>query len=347
MLLFLWLACTQDKIHLDDSGTVDSSTDTTDTDTVDTGDTGDTGTTATTPDGTPVTFDLSGEWGGTTLALTGINFDADNNLVLGESLATAPADAATVTVYLPDPSELTPNPDAPGTSFAIYVASLHHDEDGDGYPSGFETIAGVGAYWLLFWQGPVPPDLANMGLVEGWNAYDALDTLLGDLGGVPLDTNMVPNDHVAMAGSVDGSVDGLRMMLWPQAQAVHRVSSLLYEGALTDPWSITLDAAPDSDHLFDADGTELALEFPLVYQDVDASGGPSDGDTAVLDACLDNGDQVALLYIPEVTSLATALTLANQRVGAGWMGASFDAAGQLAFVSEADLLTLSLCTYTN
>lgn len=336
-MLLLLLACGQEKIPLDDSDTGTSITDSEDSSTTDSGDTG-------TPTGTKAVFDLSGEWGGTVLSLTAISFDEAGTVHLGEHLGTS-LTAAEVTVYLPEPTEVMPNPDDPSVSYELVVASLHRDDDGDGYPSGFEVISGVGTYWLLYWDGPVPPDLAQAGVVEGWNVYEPNAQIIGDLLAIPVEANMVPNDHIAVAGGYSGSEDlgTLRMLLYPQAQAVHPVASVLYEGAMSDPWAIDLEDPAPSDHLFDADGTELAMELPLVYLDADASGGPTEPDTALYNTCIADGSYVGLIYLPEVTSLETAIGLSGGGIHPGWIGGAFDASDNLTILESTQLLTLSLC----
>lgn len=338
-MLLLLLACGQEKISLDDSDSGASITDSEDTST--TTDSGDTGTP---PTGTKAVFELSGEWGGTTLSLTALSFDQSGAVTLGEHLGSS-LTAGEVIFYLPEPTEVMPNPDDPSVSYELVVASLHRDDDGDGYPSGFEAISGVGTYWLLYWEGPVSPDLAQAGVVEGWNVYEPNAQIIGDLLAIPVEANMVPNNHIAVAGGYSGSEDlsTLRMLLYPQAEALHPVSSVIYEGAMTDPWAIDLEDPPPSDHLFDADGTELAMELPLVYVDTDASGGPNEPDVGLYNACIADGSYVGLIYLPEVTSLETAVGLSGGGIRPGWLGGAFDANNNLTVLESTELLTLSLC----
>lgn len=343
MLMAFLLACKDDKITLDDS----ESTTITDSGLTDIGtDTGDS-TETTTTSGVSVTFQLSGEWGGTTVSISQLLSDADGNFSIGDPMATGPSSSNEVALTLKAPSTLIPNPDVPGSEYAFFVSSLHTDDDGDGYPSGFEVVSGMSEYWLLFWKGELPIELQQAGFVEGWNVYNPVQQILGSLSAVPLDSNLLPTETISLAGGFSDMVDpSYRLMLYPQAADQQSVSSLLWDEALTDPWSIYLDQAPDTDHFYDANGTILALEFPVVYADADGSGGPSNGDTLLYYACNAAGEQVELLYLPEITDLFMAVYYVNQGLRPGWLGASTNANG-LTFLAEADLLTLQSCAVPN
>jgi hypothetical protein len=337
LLLSLLLACNQDdKIPLGDSG--ETSSENTDSE--------DTSGTSTVPEGTQVVFDLTGEWGGTTVSLTSFSTAADGSMSFGEQFGSASAETS-VPFYLPEPTEFVTSPDDPSVSYALVGATLHHDDDGDGYPSGFETISGIGRYWLLYWRGPVNPDLAKLGVVEGWNAYDPNAQEIGDLSGVPLDANLVPHDEISVAGGYDGAEDlsTLGVLLYPEALSAHQVAGLTYDGPMGDPWSISLTEAPDSDHIFDADGTDLAVELPVVYADLNGSGGYDEGEPPLYNACLENGDSVALIYLPELTSMETAMGLSGQGITPGWLAGAFDVNNQLTILKGAELLSLRLCPY--
>ena len=344
MLFWLVFACDGEKIELDDTaGGGDSAANTDDSVTMidDTGDdtggddTGETGG----GDATEVSFALEGDWSGLTVAVTQFTFGANDEIVVLDGLASAEASAAEVWVELPTPTELTPY-DAT-VSFGVFAASLHEDGDGDGFPAG-EPIVGVARVWLMYLEGGVPSELLGMGLAEGWNAID----LLGGqparaLEGVPLGTNLSLVETALIGGEFDGEFsDTTRLALLPQAQGI---SSLIYDERLEPgPWSVTVAGAPPPDHLV-TDVVTYAIETPLVFEDVDGSGGASEGDMPRFVACDAAGSSALLLWLDPVTDLAAAMQYGVMGYHAGWSAVVSDTDGNTRVLDEAEAWSLDLC----
>lgn len=341
MLLHLMLACKEpDGIKLDDSAVEESEVVDDSGTTDDSGDSDDSGE----PTGTPVTFLLDGEWGGTTLSGTRFYFDNSNSLILGDGLFSALATSAELSVGVPDPTDLEPLPDIPGVDFAVFLVSLHQDEDGDGFPAD-EVITGIGRFWMVFLAGDESA-IAGAFLEPGWNVLrtDVPDDIF-PLDGIELSTNLLENESISAAGAYSGAepVDGLGMAAIPQAEPV---SSIVYDAPMTNPWSVTLSGIPPTDHFVDVgDGNVIALEFLLVYADNDNSNGVSEGDQGLHVVCDDAGDTISLIYLPEVTDLALGLTYVDQGLTAGWVGAVIPADGMSGptILAESELLALSTC----
>ncbi len=344
MLLHLLLACKEpDGIKLDDSAVEESEV------VDDSGGTDDSGDSVDSEDselvGTPATFLLDGEWGGTTVSGTRFYFDSNDSILIGDGLFTAEATSATVEVGLPDLTDLEPLPDAPGVSYGVVMVSLHLDEDGDGYPSD-ERITGLGTFWMLYLEGDEAV-MESLFLQPGWNVFrtDLPEGGSYPLDGIELSTNLLENESISAAGGYtgEGTPDGLGLAVFPQSQSF---SFLLYDEPMSDPWSVTLEGTPPSDHFVDTgDGTLIALEFLLVYGDTDNSNNISEGDVPLYVTCNDAGDTISLVYLPEVRDLLIGSSFVSQGLSPGWVGASnpVDGSATEIITNEADLLTLSTC----
>ena len=125
------------------------------------------------------------------------------------------------------------------------------------------------------------------------------------------------------------------------------VDTYVYDGPLDDPWSVTLDGAPDADHFAELEGVGLgALEVPIAYTDSDGSGGYTSPDPLAFPACSD-GVVAGLVYLPGITDLMTGWSLTLQGVGSGWVGLTLADSGG-ALLSDAQLQDLALdgsCTF--
>ena len=318
----------------EDSGGIDSSAES-DTDTG-------------TPPPADFTFALTGDHAGTTLTLTWIDFASlSTTPVLGDAeySAAVAGDSAGVAFGEPpeaDLQEVDPT-NAPGLKLAGYIPALHVDSDGDGVISGAETYAGVGLAWPVYVTGELPTEYADLGLVDGWNALefsDAPTPAVYDITSIPLDAGLAERTSITFGGAWTGAGDEL-VVLPSVAFDGGSVSAYLYDDALTDPWSVTLDGAPDADHFEPLDGVgDAALEVPIAYTDGDHSGDFTANDTPVAAACW-NSLPVGLIYLPGVSDLITAWSLAAQGVGTGWVGITLGDTGGTT-LSDADLGTLAL-----
>ena len=339
------IACDGNKIELDDIATAadDTGTDDTGADDTGTGGTDDTGTTGDsdtgTVAGTAVSFALSGDWTGLTVAVTGFTFGANEEIVVLDGLASAPADAAVVEMELPVPTDLMPYDGQ--VSYALFAASLHDDQDGDGFPSD-EPIYGVTDVWLLYLEGGVPAELAGAGMVEGWNAAGLLTGGSAvSLEGIPLTTNMAPVEVATLGGVYEGSfAEDHRLALIPQAE---NVQVLIYDEALHAEWSISVAGSPPVDHLVSDGVTTYSVETPLVYLDNDHSGAASQGDTGTHLACDSAGNTVALAWLEMVTHLNVAMQYSSVGYHTGWLVIGGDQDGNTWLLDEQEAGELSMC----
>ena len=342
MLFWMLMACDGNKIELDDTATAADDTGTDDTGTDDTGtdDTGTTGDSDTgTVAGTAVSFALSGDWSGLTVALTGFTFGANEEIVVLDGLASAPADGAVVEVELPVPGDLMPC-DAQ-VSCAIFAASLHDDQDGDGFPSD-EPIYGVTDIWLIYLEGGVPAELAGLGLAEGWNAASLLTGGSAlPLTEIPLGTNMAVVESATLGGAYDGPVsEDQRLALLPEAD---NVQVLLYDEALDAEWRISVAGSPPVDHLVSDGVTTYSVETPIVYLDNDRSGGASNGDIGTHVSCDSLGSTVVLAWLEPVVRLDVAMQYSVLGYHPGWSLIGVDQDGNSRLLDDQEAEDLSMC----
>lgn len=303
------------------------------------------------------TFALTGDYAGSTLTLTWINFATigTDTLDLGEVAYTGAVTGATKGVSLPEPpagdlQEVDPT-NAPGMMLAGYVPGLHLDADGDGLQSGDEVYVGAGLTWPVFLSGTIPADYADMGLVDGWNALelvpDSQEPVMHDITAIPLAASLAERTSITLGGSYVGD-DGASLAILPSVMFEGgSVETYVYDGALDDPWSVTLDGAPEADHFAALQGVGLgALEVPIAYTDSDGSGGHTSPDPLAFPACSD-GVVAGLVYLPGVTDLMTGWSLTLQGVGSGWVGLTLEDSGGM-LLSDAQLQDLALdgsCTF--
>lgn len=283
------------------------------------------------------TFALSGDWAGSTLTLTWLDFTSlgSEQIELGAAGYSAPVedDSTGVPFGVPpeaDMQEIDPD-NAPGMKLAGYLPGLHLDADGDGLQSGDEPYTGVGLAWPVYVSGTIPSDFADMGLVEGWNALEFLPDgalpVTRDITAIPLDASLAERTSITVGGSYTGEDGASVVFVSSLLFEGGTVDAFLYDGALSDPWSVTLDGPPDADHFSELEGVGMAaLEVPIAYMDSDGSGGFTDRDTPLYAACAD-GLPVGLLYLPGITDLLTGWSLTVQGVGSGWVGMSLADSG--------------------
>ncbi len=301
---------------------------------------------------TDFTFFLEGDYEGSSLTLTWIDFASLNtgSPVLGEphAFGAVESDAVDVAFGIPDTADLQEiDPEtAPGLLLAGYIPGLHLDSDGDGQLSDGETYVGVGVSWPIYITGDIPPEYIDYGMVEGWNALD-LTTPEGqpatdDITGIPLDAALGERTSVTFGGSFIGADDPGIVMVPFTAFEGGSVDELIYDGPLDDPWSVTLDQIPPEDHFEELEGLgTAALEVPIAYSDTNRSGGYNDGDTPLYPACHD-GLSVGLLYLPAITDLLTGWSLTIQGVGAGWLAITLGDENGGAVLTEEQLQSLAI-----
>lgn len=319
----------------------------------DTGDTADDTADDVPPD---FTFALTGDWPGSTLTLTWLDFTSlgSEQPQLGAVAYSALVedDSTGVPFGVPpeaDMQEIDPD-NAPGMMLAGYLPGLHLDADGDGLQSGDETYAGVGLAWPIYVTGTIPTDFADMGFVEGWNALefvpDGALPVPHDITAIPLAADLAVRTSITVGGSYTGEEGASVVFVSSLLFEGETVDAFIYDGALSDPWSVTLDGPPDADHFSELEGVGMAaLEVPIAYMDSDGSGGFTDHDTPLYAAC-SGGLPVGLLYLPGITDLLTGWSLTLQGVGSGWVAMSLaDSGGVVLTDAQAqDLAMDASCT---
>ncbi len=283
----------------DDSGLVDS-----DSGQEDTGDTGDTGDTQLPPADVTYVPSASGA-AGSNLSL--YRLGADYTVAPGDPSVTVPFENGRWAInYTPVPTDY-----ATGLNYVIFVA-FASDADGGG--------VGISEYVTLYSDGPPGADLASLGFVEGWNAFEltAADELPV---GVPsqdlaLPLNLLTQPSITMSGSYSGQVsDGYRLAVYPFTGA----GAMLYDGALGAAWSFTVSHRPSDSAMYETNGVFVGGGTPIAYKDGDESSSMSHGDSAVALALLDSGETPSVIWVDPIDDPALAyLAVLGYGLHVGW-----------------------------
>lgn len=279
------------------------------------------------PAETPIRFLLPEALSGAVLTLE--QHDPVTAALLG-GYASAPIDGDTVELSLPppDPADMYWLDDEgyPGAGVAIYHAAVHADLDGDGAHSPGEPYLGVGAHRPLYvaFDAAVPPNWAELGLSRGWNVLRErellLDPNLVDPQNVPLALNLSLTETLSIQGpGGDGHEDVLLALLPYQTLSGAAEAPAIYTAPWTDEaWSVDLSGAPAAETFYAwLEGYAYALVMPTLLRDNDGSGDASEGDERVASACLD-GLPAGVLWLPQPTDAATAVSFATQDITMGW-----------------------------
>jgi hypothetical protein len=295
-----------------------------------------------------ITFELSGDWAGSTLSLTWVDFSEDFDLGDGWTGTEATTSPLDLTLSRPPTDhliEVSPE-EYPGLYLAIYLPALVMDDDGDHLHTSGEQIQGLGAWWPAYADGYIPPDLAVAGLVQGWNTitFGSSAPSFDDVLAVPIAANLVPDETLSFAGTYGDDLDDIRLAAIPgPVMDGGGVASLLYDAPMSDDWSFDLEGRPPADH-FEPDDPksdlDTAFEATVLYADLDTSGGFTDGDEPLAIACLET-EVVLGLWIDPLTELDAALGIANSGVSTGWVGVATNGKESFRLLEDADLLSLS------
>lgn len=296
--------------------TGDTSADTSDTsdtsgDTSDTSDTGDTG--APDADLRVVPLDAAA-FAGATLGLFPLTVD-----FVAVTEATTPAatfalgdDGAFAVDWAPPADALVEAAYAPGMFVAVYALVAYVDAPTD------EGLVGIARYDALYVEGEVPEPYASLGVAVGWNALSVRGEgdppELVDATAVPLEDNLVVRTAWTAGGAWDG-VAGDRVAGVSDQDPTVAVGDV----PAADPWTVAVDGRPPASTFFEYEGVAAAGFELVAYDDVDASGGWSDGDTVTGRALTPAGEPAWLAWgdTPTDVSLAhTLVTLGGFR--AGW-----------------------------
>ena len=305
--LLLLAACGKGQVTLSGGGVAD------DTGSADT---------ANTPIDPDLIFLLQGEAVGTSLDVVWFNPGDDlTNANFGGALAHVEVDSTKVELEVgaPDPSlllEVDPV-GAPGLMLAFFIPMLIQS-DGTYLAAGLDMPT-----WI---EGPIPAEIAGIGLVDGWNVLhfgeDGAEPELGDPLAINLPVNLSPRLSISVSGtSVAPPGEDAGLVLAP-AQIFDGgfVDSYLFDEPLSDSWEIAVSGEPPEDHL--VDDADLppgsAYELPVAYRDADGVPGFTSGDTPVSLACADS-TVAALLWIGPPMEPAFALYMASAELAPGWV----------------------------
>lgn len=123
---------------------------------------------------------------------------------------------------------------------------------------------------------------------------------------------------------MDASVTGDQRLTVVPIESENAPTSVIYDAALTNPWTVTFDDVPPADWLVDGETSEdlpedlaLAIITPAAYVDGDASGSLTEGDNVSAVACI-GPDQMALLWVGAYTLPSTGFYLSIVGLNPGW-----------------------------
>ncbi len=340
------LACSSGKatVTLEDTGGDDTSVDTGDApDTSDTSDPQDTAW-----DGPTLTWVLDAEVNRAAIALHPIDL-ATGFEEVGPAWQSASVDGmrASLPAMEPPAEWASPIEDFPGTTLALFAPVLWDDPNGNALHDDGEWFRASTATMVAYVDGTLPPELASLGIVLGWNALTF--SMAGDVprpvptGAIPLPLNLDPAMEITFGGTTGGEPDGWELLVAPATMFSGGSAEPLYTAALTNPWSVTLSGPPPTSHFqtFDDAGRfRGAYEMPLAWADTDATPGLSEGDR-LQSACLVTVDGPALaqiLWVEPITDALFAVQFGFMGYNAGWMGMS--ATGEGVRMDDASLTSL-------
>lgn len=344
--IFSLLACSGDKVTVspDDTGSDDTSVDTGDvSDTSDTSDTQDTGW-----DGPTLTWVLDAEVSGAAIALHPIDL-ATGFEEVGPVWQSASVSGTRASLPAMDPPAewASPIEDFPGTTLALFAPVLWDDPNGDALHDDGEVFRASSATMVAYVGGALPPELASLGIVLGWNALTFSRS--GDVprpvptGAIPLPLNLDPAMDITFGGTTGGEPDGWELLVAPATMFSGGAGEPLYTAALTTPWSVTLSGAPPASHLQDFDDAGRfrgAYEMPLAWADTDEVTGLSEGDR-LQNACILTADGPVLtqiLWVEPLTDALYAVQFGFMGYNAGWMAIA--ATGEGTRMDDATLTSL-------
>jgi len=286
-------------------------------------------------------FVLDEDWDGHVLSITWLSdsLSGDGSVATGAQLASTEISGRDVLMSLPQPDgvdlvEIDPD-GAPGMLIAMYTATIHDDEDGDGTHDEGERIVSVGM-WLPTWvQGDIPAEYQVLGTVPGWNALDT-STMFGVIDVDPniLTMTMTSNMEVQEALEIKGRVteelaDHGRITLKPILSDGDAIDALLDDQPLDTTWSLNVSGSPPSSHENDTLPCSKgnSAQLPTAYKDLDGSESFGSGDDEFSNTC--HGDQPAvLIWAHEPDGVDQAMSLALNQLQPGWSLITVDDKGQ-------------------
>lgn len=339
------LACSDPKSDTGgaDTATDDTATDDTATDTAETGDTG--------YDGPTFKWFLGGSVEGGALALHPLDTEAGFEEVLPPWQVVAVSGNVVEMPMVDPPAELlSPIAEFPDTRLVMFAPMLWDDADGNLAHDEGEVYRASSATVVAFLAGTLPPDLAALGLMLGWNAFELRQT--GELPTVmpatamQLPLNLDPREAFTFGGDVGGEADGWWLTVYPATTFSGGEAPPLHDAALTDPWSVELSGRPPESHMQPFDDTGAfrgALEIPVAWLDADDVAGLSEGDVSMQPCYLadDGPRQVQITWVEPISNPTYAMTFGFMGYNAGWLGLVADDRGEGAPMDEAIAASLS------
>jgi hypothetical protein len=234
----------------------------------------------------------------------------------------------TIGVETPDDSQLFEINSEEEARLGLWAPFLFQDSNGDDAFTEGETITGFSMNWLVYSTLDVP----EFNITQGWGAIEMTFTeeppTSVDLENVPLDANLTVVDSVTIGGSFDTALGDKRIAFVPiEANDASQVVAVVDEVA-TNPWTVTFSGAPPESHYNDGeDEFQMAMEIPLVYEDVNGNGAFEIEDmmdeSSVSTVCYDGmggmtPQSIVAVYSSPPTDFRAAMYLRMYNLGCGW-----------------------------
>lgn len=262
--------------------------------------------------------------------------------------ATTMAEDVFTVAWTPAASELYEDPIAPGNQVAKFTTALFIDADSSGSWESGEELVGMPVYQLYYVADAPTGYLAELGLVQGWNAIDLHTTDLYDVPetcdplAIPTRDNLRETASVTMGGTserVIASDERFATQYTTYGDAV-----LVDGGAATDPWSLTFSGTPDpSVQMEMVPGINYTTGYPYVYADANGNQTPDRTEPYALLPFTTEGQEAMVSWFNQPTDLDYAHRLLV-RLGVtqfGW-GVAWVGEGGFSFIDETTASTLTL-----
>jgi hypothetical protein len=298
-------------------------------------------------------FTLDGDYTDTVIALYLVDLATGPDSTMLYDSAVVTSDTVTFTLDAPDSAWLSEI--EPGMFAAFFLPVVFEDADGDGSHDSDEVFVGVGWDMPMWAAGTISSTYSGLGVGDGWNGLEVDPGVHSGTGvmapsALEISLDLWPAEDMTIGGSYGGSAPITSMslaLLTKDVMGGGSVAALLYDDAQTDPWTIDVSGAPDSDHVYtdSTTGLDLGLEYPIGYQDDDGSGGYTSADAMESWACY--GTEAVLLEWCDPILDLTALFNYHSAVttSPGWSLSSIDMSDKTAIpslIDSADYLSLDV-----
>ena len=216
-----------------------------------------------------------------------------------------------------------------GVGHAMFLLVLRQDENENGFVDNDEPIHGIAETQLLYLDDEPSSNSQFAGYGSGWNAWIPSESGANRAGqeeliSIEIVASLAPVDNLILSGTSDvpsKPADPIRVTAFPlETKPVDgEWTGLIFDEVLTSQWSLTISGNPDSTHVNQtSDRGPSAMEFPVVYIDVDESGSLHlETDEILHHVCFDEGP-IMLQWLAEIRDLSVALSSLDVRPTIGW-----------------------------